>query len=86
METQSFLACYDYGQGGLWLLLEAESYALAQATYPELVVFEARPDWMDANKEAEYRASAERTGFKWNVHQPPSGWLAELIEKERQGK
>lgn len=82
VHLKSFLTCYDYGMGGVWLLLDAPSHDIAQQTYPDLVVFETRPDWMDAEKEAEYRANCERIGFRWNVEEPPTGWLKNYVEQE----
>jgi hypothetical protein len=35
----SFLACYDYGQGALWLYLEGESLAQVISEYPGLTIW-----------------------------------------------
>jgi len=78
---KGFLAVYDYGQGGVWLVLEAPSLAEAQAAFPQLKVFETRPEWMSEADEAAYRERCESTGFRWNVHSPPTGWLKQLIEQ-----
>jgi len=79
---RSFLTCYDYGMGGIWLLLDAPSHEVAQRAYPNLIVFETRPDWMDEKNEAEYRANCERIGYRWNVEEPPTGWLKNLVDGE----
>ena len=76
-----YLAVYNYGQGGIWLLLEAPSLAEAQAAFPQITVFETRPAWMSAADEATYRERCERSGFRWNVHSPPTGWLKQLVEQ-----
>jgi hypothetical protein len=70
----SFLACYSYGQGGVWLLLAAPSLAEAQARYPRLKVFAARPPWMSEAEEQSYREECERKGYRWHIDRP-SGWL-----------
>ncbi len=31
-----FLACYDYGQGGIWLYIRGESPEQIKRTYPAL--------------------------------------------------
>jgi hypothetical protein len=72
----SFLACYDYGQGGVWLILDAPTCAAAQAAFPKLKVFESRPSWMSDLEEAEYRSRCQQSGFRWNIDSP-SGWLLE---------
>lgn len=82
MTQQSFLAVHDYGQGGVWLLLEAQSHGEAQAMYPMLTVFETRPDWMTESDEAEYRAHCLEIGFCWKVEQP-TGWLLEHFPPTR---
>lgn len=45
-----FLTVYDYGQGGVWRVLLAESQAEIAAKYPELQIFTEPPDWMSADK------------------------------------
>ena len=42
-----FLACYDYGMGGLWWVIRAASSAHIERVAPALTVFDAVPDWMD---------------------------------------
>ena len=37
-EKQMFLAAYDYGMGGLWLVLMARSEAEILEKYPELSI------------------------------------------------
>jgi hypothetical protein len=42
---RKFLACYDYGMGGLWWWIEAESTAAINATFRDLTVFDEPPAW-----------------------------------------
>ena len=79
--AKSYLAVYDYGQGGIWLLLEASSVMEAQAAFPQLKVFETRPEWMSEADETAYRERCERQGLCWNVRSPPTGWLKQLVEQ-----
>lgn len=44
---RSYLTCYSYGTGGVWLLLDAPSHEVAQRAYPDLIVFPTHPDWMN---------------------------------------
>jgi hypothetical protein len=69
--------------GGIWLLLDARSHEIAQQAYPDFMVFETRPDWMDDEKEAEYRALCKRIGYRWNVEEPATGWLKNYIDQEK---
>jgi hypothetical protein len=48
-----FLVLYDYGQGGLWAHLIAESENQIRSRHPELVILEARPAWMSAEEESQ---------------------------------
>lgn len=77
-----FLACYDYGMGGVWLLLDAPSQDAAQRAYPEFTVFPTRPDWMTEEDEIEYRTDCERNGYRWDISKPPTGWLKEFVERK----
>jgi hypothetical protein len=77
--TFCFLACYDYGQGGVWLLLDAPSHTAAQKAFPAITVYESRPAWMSDTEEAEYRAKSESIGFRWHINQP-TGWLQQFAE------
>jgi hypothetical protein len=52
-----FLVCYDYGQGGVWAYLRAETAAEIQAKYPELTLFETPPSWMGPSELSKLRAS-----------------------------
>jgi hypothetical protein len=80
--VSSYLACYDYGEGGVWLLLDASSHAAAQSAFPKLKVFEARPEWMNEQQEVECRARWAESGFHWNI-EAPSGWLQRHISEFR---
>jgi hypothetical protein len=86
MSEKSYLAFYDCGEGGIWFLLVAHSFAQAQSAYPELLVLEERPDWMSEATESEYRSSIEKMGWKWKIDESPTGLLADCIEEARQKK
>ena len=43
-----FLTCHDYGMGGVWRVLLAESEAEIAVKYPELQVVIEPPPWMSA--------------------------------------
>jgi hypothetical protein len=47
---RKYLVGYDYGMGGLWSYVLAESPEAISRAYPELTVVEQRPTWM--NEEA----------------------------------
>jgi hypothetical protein len=42
-----FLVAYDYGMGGLWGVVVAESADQIVTRYPEVVIAAERPAWMD---------------------------------------
>ena len=77
-----YIACYDYGQGGVWLLLDAESPEQINLKYPSLTVFTERPTWMSKDQEVIFRAERENQGFRWNVQLPPTGWLVTLAREQ----
>lgn len=45
-EKQRFLAVYDYGQGGIWVLVSARSAVEISAAFRDLEVIETVPPWM----------------------------------------
>jgi hypothetical protein len=47
----SFLVCYDYGQGGVWFYLEAASLEEITQTYPRLTAFGGPPPWWNEQHE-----------------------------------
>ena len=47
MAEREFPVAYDYGMGGLWAVMIAPSPDAIAAVYPELVVVEERPTWLD---------------------------------------
>lgn len=47
-EKSEFLVAYDYGMGGLWGILNARSAEEITSLYPELVIVDSPPAWMDS--------------------------------------
>ncbi len=70
------LVIYDYGQGGRWAFVLAESPAEIERRYPELKVVQEIPEWMTG----ELRARLETTET-YDLKAPPSGLLADLIRE-----
>ena len=71
-----FLAVYDYGTGGIWVVMRARSEQDIAAKYPELTVFRDRPSFIS---DAEYADIKEKMSF--DVDEPPRGWLLHLIQE-----
>jgi len=46
---RAFLTCYDYGQGGIWLYIDAPSASEITTSYPTLRVFETPPPFWTEN-------------------------------------
>jgi len=53
---ETFLVVLDYGMGGLWAVVRAESEIQIRKLYPELKVIEHRPSWMDDTEYQSLRA------------------------------
>lgn len=73
MSRNEFFALYDYGQGGLWVIVRADSVAQIRNKYPQLEVFEGVPPMLDDATVAIIR----RSGV-YDINEPPTGWLADL--------
>ena len=69
-----FLVCYDYGMGGLWGILIAESAAAITAEYPELVLVHERPTWMTDERYADLRGAP-----LWLGDDPPQGLDRKIV-------
>jgi hypothetical protein len=73
MGKQEFFVVYDYGQGGLWAILRAESAEQVRRKYPGLDVFEGRPPMLDDATVSSIRRAGVR-----DIDDAPDGWLADL--------
>lgn len=69
MELREYLIVYDYGMGGVWAVMRAPSAAVLAAAYPELVVVEERPLWVDDDEYARIKAWS---GFEYDA--PTEYW------------
>ena len=70
---KEYFALYDYGQGGLWVILVADSPEQIRAKYPMLQVYEGEPPTLDSAAIAAIR----RTGTQ-DIDDAPRGWLMHL--------
>jgi hypothetical protein len=72
------LVVYDYGTGGVWAIITAESASAISRRYPLLTVVEQRPPWMT---DVEYqRISATHS---YDLDQQPDDFLQTLAAEHR---
>ncbi len=62
---RAFLVCYDYGQGGIWLYLQADNPAEITNTYRDLIVFETPPPFWNDELEGAARKNDPTTSAFW---------------------
>jgi len=74
MDKREFFVVYDYGQGGLWAILRAESAEQVRRKYPGVEAFEGPPPMLD-----DATASSIRRAGVRDIDDPPGGWLADLL-------
>jgi hypothetical protein len=74
MTKETFLAVYDYGQGGVWVLIDARSSGEISAKYPELSVVADKPEWLTDETLDEIR-----TKMHFDIDDEPNGWLLTLV-------
>jgi hypothetical protein len=72
-----YLVVGDYGQGAVWLLIDAESPNLIESKFPELKVVFDRPAWLTE----EQMRNLEETAC-YDLDAPLTGFL-ELLVAER---
>ena len=70
-----YLVVYDYGQGGVWAYITAESAQQITDRFPELSVVETTPEWMtgEVRKAIEARMSFDIDD--------PAGWPATFRQR-----
>jgi hypothetical protein len=78
MTKREFFAVDDYGQGGVWLVIRAESADAIKAKYPELDVFDEPPTFLTS--QAVERARAKRCH---DLEDEPTGYLADIVADRR---
>lgn len=74
LRAGEYLVSYDYGTGGLWGVLIAPSEAAIHNKYPELLIANSLPRWMDENELATKRETP-----LWLDDEPPQGLLRALV-------
>jgi hypothetical protein len=53
-----YLVAYDYGTGGTWGFVTAESEDEVVRTFPQLTVVHQRPEWLTAQEEHLIRSTS----------------------------
>lgn len=73
MQAQLFWVLYDYGQGGLWAVVRADSAAQIAALYPALQIFDSPPEHLGHDAIDKIL----RTGVQ-DVEHPSLEWMRDL--------
>ena len=68
----SFLACHDYGQGGLWFYVEGDTVDQVSREFPALMFFPSDPPW--------WNEEFERVARQNDTTKPP---FSDILEKAR---
>jgi hypothetical protein len=71
---REYFVLYDYGQGGLWTIVVADSAEQIRRRLPEVMVFDAPPASLSTEAVDAIRAQ----GLQSIDANPLSGWLADL--------
>jgi len=77
---KSFLVALDYGQGGLWAYVQADSAEAIKRRFPELEVFRRAPDWMTPAVQEELRKSQS-----YDLDEEPRGLLERILRARTGG-
>jgi len=70
---RKYLACYDYGQGGLWSYIWAESREDIEATFSDLIIFETPPPW--------WTDEIEKGAGVYRIGEPLDGLFLEKLKR-----
>jgi hypothetical protein len=74
-----YLAVYDYGMGGIWTVISANSKGDIAEKYPMLEAVDAPPSWMST---VEYDRIAATRSF--DIDDDPPDWLKTAMMERRQ--
>jgi hypothetical protein len=74
LKVSEFVVLWNYGQGGLWAIIEAESAEKIRGRFPQIEVCDAQPPTLSAEAVARIRAQ----GVQSIDSHPMKGWLADL--------
>jgi hypothetical protein len=77
-DKRPYLVVYDYGMGGVWLLIDARSTQEIESKFPKLKAYEDKPDWMTEEDKAQYVNDVENINYHWDIDKKPTGWLEDL--------
>ena len=64
---------YDYGTGGVWVVISADSADAITERYPELQVIEERPAWLNQDEYPRLE--------RHDIDELPTGFLRVLIDR-----
>lgn len=78
---KTYLVVYDYGQGGVWFLLDARSVSEIQKKWPFFKAYKDRPEWMSPDEKLRYVERCKETEFQWDIDNDPEGWLAIAVSE-----
>jgi hypothetical protein len=71
VHEKSYLVVYDYGMGGVWAIVYADSADSITTRYPELTIVDSRPAWMTHEQFARLA--------QHDIDAEPAGLLQDLI-------
>ena len=81
LKIKSFLCCYDYHTGGVWVLINANSKIEIENKYPKLSVFQDRPEWMSLwGKYKMVRRIRKKKVHHWDIKDEAPKSMKLLIE------
>jgi hypothetical protein len=72
---QKFLTAYDYGTGGIWMIILANSEAIVKEQFPFLTIVDKQPSWMSKNQ----YINLQKTSI-FDADEEPHGVLAQIIK------
>jgi len=73
---RTFLVSFDYGMGGHWAYVRAESADAITRAFPELTVVHHTPKWMTREIQ-----EMIRTAHTYDLEEEPRGLLSMIIEQ-----
>ncbi len=82
-EKNEYLCVYDYGMGGIWLVMSARSPDEIEKRFPGITAYADKPEWMKQEEKTEYFSRCKEKGFRWDIDDEPTGWLKTYVGNQK---
>lgn len=79
---RAFVVVDDYGMGGIWMLIRADSAAQIKERWPDLDVMQiGDPEWITGEELAKIKKDWISEDMEFDIDDEPFGYLAKVARR-----